>query len=132
MSAFHLNNKLANYIPTIIFCEYNINHNPIPKYLRITLDQSLTYKTHLTNIAAKISTRNNIIQKLVGTHHISKCYLSRKDWVIFNRIRTKYGKCRYLIHHTQNISSKVRLWPIQLHTEQMLNKCREQKKKIIL
>jgi len=37
------------------------------QYLGITLDRTLTFKTHLTNVASKINSRINIIQKLIGT-----------------------------------------------------------------
>jgi len=53
-------------MPTITFSGHNVNYNPTPKYLGIILDRSLTYKTHLDNIVAKISIHNNIIQKPVG------------------------------------------------------------------
>ncbi|XP_049799091.1 uncharacterized protein LOC126234439 [Schistocerca nitens] len=58
---FHLNNKLANRRLKIYF------DNNIQKYLGVTLDRTLSYKQHLINTAAKICTRNNIIQKLCGT-----------------------------------------------------------------
>jgi len=44
-----------------------MKHNYTPKYLSVTLDRTLTFRDHLTNIGAKIRTRNNIITKLVGT-----------------------------------------------------------------
>lgn len=34
----------------------------------MTLDRTLTYKNHLTKVAAKISTRDNIIRKLANTN----------------------------------------------------------------
>ena len=36
-------------------------------YLGVTLDRTLSYKQHLTKTAAKITTRNNLLQKLTGT-----------------------------------------------------------------
>jgi len=66
-SLFHLNNKSAYQSLNIIFCGNSVQHNPYPKYFGVTLDRTLTYKTHLANTAAKIGSRNNIIQKLTGT-----------------------------------------------------------------
>jgi len=43
-----------------------MQHNPYPIYFGVTLDKTLTYKTHLTNITTKIGSRNNIIQTLTG------------------------------------------------------------------
>lgn len=40
-----------------------LNDTKYPKYLGVTLDRALTYRTHLENIAI----RNNILQKLCGT-----------------------------------------------------------------
>nr|CAI5869085.1 unnamed protein product [Callosobruchus analis] len=40
-----------------------LKHNPMPKYLGITLDRALTYRRQLKN-AAKTRTRVNLIQKL--------------------------------------------------------------------
>ena len=67
VSTFHLNNKLAKHQPTITFGNQILAYNPTPKYLGVTLDRTLTYKNHLQNTAAKIRTRNNIIQKLAGS-----------------------------------------------------------------
>jgi len=67
VSLFHLNNKLAKHQPTITFGNQILAYNPTPKYLGVTLDRTLTYKNHLQNTAAKIRTRNNIIQKLAGS-----------------------------------------------------------------
>lgn len=67
VSCFHLNNQMANHQLRITFNNTTLRHNPTPKYLGVTLDRALTYKKHLTNTAAKINTRNNILHKLTGT-----------------------------------------------------------------
>jgi hypothetical protein len=36
-------------------------------YLGVTLDRTLSYKEHLTKVAGKLKTRNNLLTKLVGT-----------------------------------------------------------------
>ncbi|KAG5868873.1 hypothetical protein JTB14_014318 [Gonioctena quinquepunctata] len=64
---FHPNNKLSERKLDITFSGAQIKHNPGLKYLGVTLDPSLTYRFHLVNTAAKVNTRNNIIQKLCGT-----------------------------------------------------------------
>lgn len=62
---FHLNSQLASSQLTVKLNNVVIPNSP--KYLGVTLDRSLTFNKHLTNIAAKLKTRNNIIQKLTGT-----------------------------------------------------------------
>jgi len=66
-TAFHLNNKMANYNLEITYRGTRLKQVPHPKYLGVTLDRTLTFKTHLTNVASKIDSRINIIQKLTGT-----------------------------------------------------------------
>lgn len=67
VSCFHLNNKLANQELKIRFEGNWLSHNNTPKYLGITLDRTLSFKKHLTQTAAKLNTRNNILHKLCGT-----------------------------------------------------------------
>lgn len=45
-----------------------LEHCFIPKYLGVTLDRYLTFKTHCSNIKLKVSARNNILRKLRGTN----------------------------------------------------------------
>jgi hypothetical protein len=66
-TCFHLNNSEAQRPLNIKLNDTSIRLDNHPKYLGITLDRSLTFKTHLTNTRKKISTRNNIIQKLAGS-----------------------------------------------------------------
>ena len=63
LSAFHLNNRLANKKLNIVFEGVELTHNPFPKYLGVTLDRSLTFKT---KTCKKLSSRINIVQKLAG------------------------------------------------------------------
>lgn len=58
---------MASYKLNVQFNGVQLNHNPYPKYLGVTLDRSLSYGNHLKNTAGKLQTRNNIIQKLTGT-----------------------------------------------------------------
>ncbi|VEN43210.1 unnamed protein product [Callosobruchus maculatus] len=64
---FHLNNKQARIEPQVYFNDNLVRYNPHPKYLGITMDRTLSFRKHLENTAAKLSTRNNIIHKLCGT-----------------------------------------------------------------
>ena len=43
-----------------------LNH-PHPVYLGVTLDKTLSFKTHLQNTKAKVNTHNNILRKLVNS-----------------------------------------------------------------
>lgn len=67
VSCFHLNNKMANRELSIPFEGHLLRHNMTPKYLGVTLDRTLSFNKHLSQSAAKINTRNNIIHKLCGT-----------------------------------------------------------------
>lgn len=67
ISAFHLRNRYSNYKPEVKLRGQTLQYCSTPKYLGITLDRSLTFRQHLFNVAAKVKTRNNIIQKLAGT-----------------------------------------------------------------
>ena len=63
VSAFHLNNRRANYKLNISFDGAQLTQNEFPEYLGVTLDRSLTYKSHIKKTAAKMSARANIVQK---------------------------------------------------------------------
>lgn len=67
VSTFYLNNTQALLSLNVTFCELNVTYNPNRKYLGVIMDKTLFYKTHLCNFAAKMNSRNNIIQKLTGT-----------------------------------------------------------------
>jgi hypothetical protein len=67
VTAFHLSNRLADHKLNVSLDGQTLAHNFHPKYLGVTLDRSLTYKNHLAGVAAKVRSRNNIIQKLTGT-----------------------------------------------------------------
>jgi hypothetical protein len=58
---------MANHQIDVIFDGQVIKNSRFPKYLGVTLDRTLTYNEHLTKTAAKLKTRNNIIQKLANS-----------------------------------------------------------------
>lgn len=66
-SLFHLNNLQAMAELRVQFEGEELRHNDNPKYLGVFLDRTLTYKSHLQKLRAKVSTRNNLIRKLAGT-----------------------------------------------------------------
>jgi hypothetical protein len=45
-----------------------IQHVEHPKYPGVTLDRSLTYNTHLSKTANKVSARVHLVRKLTGTN----------------------------------------------------------------
>ena len=64
---FHLNTKEAGKEIVV-----HVNGNTLPpcanpRYLGVTLDRSLSFKQHVSNICAKVSARNSIIRRLCGT-----------------------------------------------------------------
>lgn len=67
VSTFHLSNATARRTIDVQFCGSTVKYNPVPKYLGIPIDRSLTYNQHATKLCAKLRTRCNIIQKLAST-----------------------------------------------------------------
>ena len=48
-----------------------IRHEHQPVYLGVTLDRSLTFRSHMVKTAAKVRTRKNLITKLAIFFNIS-------------------------------------------------------------
>ncbi|KAG7303178.1 hypothetical protein JYU34_011639 [Plutella xylostella] len=65
--AFHLRNHQANRELDITWEGVKIQHCSSPKYLGVTLDRSLTYKTHCQTTKKKVSSRNNLLRRLTST-----------------------------------------------------------------
>lgn len=60
----------------LVFKNQRLIPNRFPMSMGVTLDRMLTFKEHLTNLAAKIQTRNNILLKLCGStceHQLGAC-----------------------------------------------------------
>ena len=67
VAAFHLRNKDATRKLNVVWQDVQLEFTNSPKYLGVTLDRTLSYKQHCVNTGMKISARNNILRKLVGS-----------------------------------------------------------------
>ena len=67
ISAFHLKNRETDRQLRIRWYGKWLTHSHKPVYLGVTLDRTLTYKDHITNTKAKVSSRNSILKKLANT-----------------------------------------------------------------
>lgn len=92
VTTFHLNNRLANYQPKIVFCGSILKYDQTATYLGVTQDKQLMYKRYIIEQTAdKIKSRNNIIQKLTdsfwgGIHFYTKNVCSNPS-VLSRRVR---------------------------------------------
>lgn len=66
-SAFHLNSQMAKAKIHVKLNGKDLPFNSTPKYLRVVLDQTLTYEENSEKIAQKVKTRVNLIAHLAGT-----------------------------------------------------------------
>ena len=64
---FHLDNRSASRELNVYIDGVRLTHNSTPIYLGLPLDRSLTYRPALEQKALKLSSRNNLIQRLTGT-----------------------------------------------------------------
>jgi hypothetical protein len=67
MCVFHLNTHAANKQLDVIFNGTSIKHVDHPKYLRVTLDRTLTFKSHPEKAAKSSPSQVNLVRKLAGT-----------------------------------------------------------------
>ena len=67
MCAFHLRNREANRKLNVSWSGTLLENCNHPVYLGVTLDQCLSFKTHVEKRKAKVCARNNIISKLADT-----------------------------------------------------------------
>ena len=66
VTAFHLRNREAKRSLQVSWNGVDLENTDTPKYLGVTLDRTLSYKTHIHNTKMKVATRNNLLKKLVG------------------------------------------------------------------
>jgi len=67
ITTFHRNNMEANKEILVYFCGDKIKKEKAPLYLGITLDQMLTFITHLHKLSAKLKIRIGLTNKFGGT-----------------------------------------------------------------
>ena len=63
VTAFHLRNREAKRSWNGV----DLENTDTPKYLGVTLDRTLSYKTHIHNTKMKVATRNNLLKKLANS-----------------------------------------------------------------
>jgi hypothetical protein len=64
---FHLNTHAANIHLDVMLNGTSIKHVDHPKNLGVTLDRTLTFKSHLEKAAKKVSSRVNLVRKVADT-----------------------------------------------------------------
>ena len=63
VTAFHLRNREAKRSLQVWWNGVDLENTETPKYLGVTLDRTLSYKTHIHNTKMKVATRNNLLKK---------------------------------------------------------------------
>ena len=106
---FHLNNSEAKRSPRIVLDSVVLNHDEFPKYLGIRLDRTLSYNKHLNEVAMKVRTRCNMLQKLCGTNWGANAEVLRQSTISLINSVADYG-CPVWFH-----SSHVNQVDIQLN-----------------
>ena len=66
-AAYHLCNKEAKRELSVSVDNHHLEHQLAPKYLGVRLDRTLSYKQHLEDVRAKMTTRVSLIRRLAGT-----------------------------------------------------------------
>ena len=84
---FHLANRKADYELNVTTRGERLRFERNPVYLGITLDRTLSFNQHLTNVSAKVTKRCNLLESLAGnrwsadfttlrTTALALCYLA--------------------------------------------------------
>jgi len=66
-SVFHLHNTNTTRELSVYLDGQHLRHECHPTYLGVTLDHTLSYREHLTNIPGKLKNRKNLLMKLAGS-----------------------------------------------------------------
>jgi len=66
-AAFHLKNKEAKHELNVKYNNKDLPFCSEPKYLRVTLDRSLTYHRHLQSLRKKLTSRIMFLRQLAGS-----------------------------------------------------------------
>ena len=66
ITAFHLRNREAKRSLQVSWNGVDLENTDTPKSLGVTLDRTLSYKTHKHNTKMKVQTRNNLLKKLAN------------------------------------------------------------------
>ena len=67
-SVFHLANRRADYKLNIKVSDERLPFERTLKYFGVTLDHTLSYKQHLTDVSSKVTRRCNLLKRLAGNH----------------------------------------------------------------
>ena len=67
VTAFHLRNREAKMSLKVSWNGVDLENTDTPKYLGVTLDRTLSYKTHIHNTKLNVTTRNNLLKKLANS-----------------------------------------------------------------
>ena len=67
VTAIHLRNREAKRSLQVSWNGVDLEYTDTPKYLGVTLDRTLIYKTHIHNTKMKVATRNNLLNKLANS-----------------------------------------------------------------
>jgi len=65
--AYHLNNREASRKLNIDWNGKSLIHDDHPTYLGVTLDRTLSFRSHVERLRKKVSSRLNLVKKLAGT-----------------------------------------------------------------
>ena len=66
-AAYHLNNKEARRELDVLVNNNRLEFQQAPRYLGVRLDRALTFKQHLEEVTAKVTSRVSLIRRLAGT-----------------------------------------------------------------
>ena len=66
-AAYHLNNREAKREVNVFVDNKRLECQQAPKYLGVRLDRTLSFKQHLDDVKAKVTSRVSLIRRLAGT-----------------------------------------------------------------